>query len=187
MARPEHLPLDILTVLASQIGPQVASILPPPDWQGKKVELAESFSVWLLPHNALTQPKNDLAALAIETGDWHHQVKVDGQARAFARSRPLGANAASWKLTEFFPANLAESIDQGINWVDANVHDDWLVRLLAVPAYNLTAFWFVDGTSEVLIVHSPQYASSLPMRKLLDQREFLDLLRKLPPIKGRGR
>jgi hypothetical protein len=187
MARPDQLPLDVRKVLASQIGPQVASLLPPDDWQRKKVELSESFSVWLLPLNALAQPKNDLAALSIERGDWHHQIKVEGKALAFARSRPMGADPASWKVTEFYPANLAESIDQGIIWVDANVKEDWLVRLLVVPAFNLTSFWFVEGTSLVLIVHAPQYAASLPMKKLLDQAEFLDLLRKLPPIKGRVR
>jgi hypothetical protein len=187
MARTQELPAEVRAALARQIGPQIVNLFPPDQWKTGRAELAESFPVWMLPANALAHPNADLAELALPTGDWHHQVKLDGQARAFARSRPLGADADSWRLTEFFPASLAGAVEEAIGWVDANVPQDWLVRLLVVPAYNLTAFWFVEArASQVLVVHAPQY-DSLPKDILLEPAAFLDQLRKLPFIKGRSR
>jgi hypothetical protein len=182
----EILPLNSLQALAGQIGQWGFPALKPRDWKRDSFELAEAFPIWLLPLDALRKKEPELANLAENTGAWHHQIKVDGQARFVARSTMPEGNPAMLQLMELSPSPLAERIDNAITWTDENVQDDAEVRLLLVPAFNLTAFWFVGGPmSRVLVVDAPLYPGEVPMDRLLASKEFIELLHSLPPIKGR--
>ena len=86
---------------------------------------------------------------------------------------------------------MAKEIDEGIKWIDANVKDNPLVRILEVPAFYITAFWLINGMaslsfedSKVLIINAPANSRSLERLKLYDSSVFLDLLRKEPMAMG---
>src|SRR5947209_6723173 len=99
MAHSDMLPSDVIDTVAAQIGAEAGKSLGAAMVQ-KAMELTESFSVWSLGADAVTKSNLDLAQLARQTGKWHHQIKLDGKAKSFARSVPLGPDAESWKVQE---------------------------------------------------------------------------------------
>jgi len=137
-------------------------------------ELTESFAVWLLKEEAVTNPKQVLTKAAHETGRWHHQVIHGGQPASFARSMPLGPAPENWRVNDFFESPIAVKIDQAITWIDQNVHDDPLVRLLIAPSYHLHAFWLSKvGVDSILIADMPPSFRALQYEKLYTSEEFL--------------
>lgn len=190
MAHTENLSKDILASVANQIGSSMSSFTGPKLLSATSIELTENFSVWSLGADSVcasAQTKTDLQQLAMPTGRWHHQVKFDGAAEAFARSTPLGADPNSWSLREFFVSPIAEKIDKTVDWVDQNTSDDFLVRLLIVPAYQIHAFWLTEdgeANSYVVIVDAPvQYETIQPFH-LYKSQEFLDNLLREQHIVG---
>ena len=187
MAHVDRLSEKVLEMLTGQLGESLGQLLESSIRDVNKADLAESFSVWMVGLDKLVEDSTDLRELATQTGRWHHQIRVDEQAEAFARSRPLGADPLSWRITEVFQSELAKRIDTSITWVDMNLEGDPLVRLLVVPAYHLTAFWLVDDAdSQVIIIDAPLHYDTLQAdHQVLTQKEFLDKLRQLPHIEGR--
>ena len=152
-----------------------------------KVELTETFSVWMVALDRLVHGSDDLRELGVQTGRWHHQIRVDCQTKIYARSRPLGADPSSWRITEVFQSELAQKIDASISWVDKNLEGNPLVRLLTIPAYHLTAFWLAEETkNQVIIVDVPAYYSALRTdQQVITQEVFFRKLRELSHIEGR--
>jgi hypothetical protein len=186
MPHTEIVPLNSLRSLAGQISQWGIPTLSPDKWKLGNVELAEAFPIWVLPLSALEAKEAEIASLAINADSWHHQIKFEGKALFLARSWMPEGTPETLKLMELSPSQLAERIDNAINWTDEKVKDDSEVRLLLVPAFNLTAFWFLGGPmSRVLVIDAPLYPGQVPMERLLESKEFLDLLHKLPPIRGR--
>src|SRR5262245_20890226 len=144
MAHADALPQGVIDNVASQVGAEAGKGLGAAVLQSKTMELTESFSLWALGADVVAKTYADLAQLARQTGRWHHQIKIDGKAQAFARSMPLGPDAANWSLRELFRSEIAGKIDEAIAWVDTNVTGDPLVRLLVAPAYQLHAFWLKE-------------------------------------------
>ena len=185
MAHADTLPNDVIDTVAAQIGAGAAMSLGAAVLQKKSVELTESFAVWALGADAVPKSGTDLTQLARQTGRWHHQIKLDGKAESFARSMPLGPNAANWSVREMFESEIAKKIDDGIEWVDRNVKGDPLVRLLIVPAYHVHAFWLKEGdASQVLVVDMPQGFTKLQTGKLYTAKEFLEALAQEQHIVG---
>jgi hypothetical protein len=180
------LPADVLDTVAAQVGAEAGRSLGAAILQ-KSMELTESFSVWSLGADAVAKVHADLAQLAHNTGRWHHQIKIDGKADSFARSMPLGPDAADWSVREVFASDVARKIDEGIEWIDRNVPGDPLVRLLVVPAYHLHAFWLTEGgVSQVLVVDMPPGFSKLQPGKLYTSKEFLEALAQEQHVIGIG-
>lgn len=127
--------------------------------------------------DAVAKTDLDISQLARQTGRWHHQIKIDGKAESFARSVPLGPDAANWSVRELFQSEVAQKIDEAIDWIDSNVTGDPLVRLLIVPAYHLHAFWLKEGdASRVLVVDMPASFTRPQYNKLYTSKEFLEAL-----------
>jgi hypothetical protein len=185
MAHADALPSDVIDAVAAQIGAQAGKSLGAAVLQSKAMELTESFSIWALGADAVTKSDVDLSQLAEQTGRWHHQIKLNGRAESFARSMPLGPDAASWMVRELFESEIAKKIDDAIEWIDQNVKGDPVVRLLIVPAYHLHAFWLKEGdASKVLIVDMPPGLTRLQYGKLYTSKEFLDALAQEQHIIG---
>jgi hypothetical protein len=95
MAHADPLPSEVIDPVAAQIGAGAGKSLGAAVLHRKAMELTESFSVWALGADAITKPDVDLSQLAEQPGRWFHQIKLDGRAPSFARSMPLGPDAAS--------------------------------------------------------------------------------------------
>ena len=190
MARAESLSDDVLSVVAEQIGAMLPGVYYKEQLSGVDVEIGETFEVWVLGLDAITQPLNELKLLANPRGLWH-QVRIEGLAQVFARSILLGAQPSSCRVVEVFQSKLAGKIDEAIKWIDdKKFPDDWLTRLLIVPAYQVHAFWLLpdEGAGQILVVDTPaQSAFIQPAERLPSEKEFLDALRSERPIIGKSR
>jgi hypothetical protein len=185
MAHADTLPDDVIDAVAAQVGAEAGRTFGGAVLQNRAMELAESFAVWSLGADAVPKSGVDLSQLARQTGRWHHQIKIDGKAESFARSMPLGPEAANWSVREMFASEIAKRIDDAIEWVDRNVPGDPLVRLLVVPAYHLHAFWLKEGNgSQVLVVDMPHGFTKLQTGKLYSSKEFLEALAQEQYIVG---
>lgn len=184
MAHADNLANDILDSVAAQIDDLLPTSVGAQVLKNTPVEMGESFGVWSLGADVI-HGNADLSKLVTQTGRWHHQIRFGGKAGAFARSIALGPDAANWSVTQLYESDLAAKIDEATDWIDQNVKDDPVVRLLIVPAYHLHAFWIFDGTdSRVLVVDMPNQFSQLQYRQLYSSKEFLESLAKEQHVIG---
>lgn len=192
MATTKQLPPEVLRTVANQIGERLGDFeagsnsSPFSMTEGvetkPEVDLGESFEVWTLPAEARDEFERglDLPQIARPTGDWHHQIRSDKQARSFARSKPLGSDPESWSLRELFVSPLAEEVARAINWVEENAPADVEVRYLSVPQHQVDAFWFISDPAHTqsaewnnrILIISAQSPRLNPLT-LLGSREFL--------------
>ncbi|RCJ16849.1 hypothetical protein A6S26_32360 [Nostoc sp. ATCC 43529] len=181
MAYTDTFPDDVLDTVATQIGSRLS--LPSGE---RAVEIRETFSVWMLGLDATTKPEEPIAKLVTKTGRWHHQISIGSQVRSFARSTPYGPTAADWSITQVTSDSpIAEAIDEAIDWVDKNVKDDPLVRLVVIPSYYLHVFWLeTEKGSHILVVHKPDQYIRLKYETIYSLREFLELLAQEPHALG---
>ncbi len=185
MAHADVLPDAVLDALAAKVGVPLAEFGSYAQQPQPAAELSETFAVWSLNPTAVLTPDVDFAKLVTQTGRWHHQIKVGGQATAFARSMPLGTDAASWEVTQLFQSDIPPKIDRAIDWVDSNVKGDPVVRLLIVPSYYLTAFWLSDGNNnQVYVIDAPSSLTQVHAGTLYSAREFLQKLAQEQPASG---
>jgi hypothetical protein len=211
MAVTEQLPADVLQSVAEKIRTRLGSPTIQPEVLNAfaavgpaveadetplpAVELAETFAVWTLGAEALQNAAGaELAQLAQPTQRFHHQIKFAGEAKAFARTLPLGEDAQSWSVREFAMSPLADLTNQAIVLTDEQIPDDKVARLLLVPAYQVCALWFVNenglaGTpavdeKEVLIISAPEENNELRSGRFLSGRDFLKALTAQTGITG---
>jgi hypothetical protein len=198
MAYTEKLPQDALSSLANQISRRLAKSPETRDWLTAEaatpaLTIAEYFEVWILRADVVkraARQKFDLEKLAKRTGLFHHQIHFTGQRQLFARSTHPPDEPEKLRLRELFFSTLAGDIDLAIDWLDRNVDDSWLARILIAPSYQLTAFWLLKQStkeSRVLIISLPEIFKSLQKEKLIDSREFLEALSKEQNISGVSR
>ena len=96
-----------------------------------------------------------------------------------------GDAASDWTVRQVLKGDLAKAIDDAIQWVDAEIEADPLVRILEIPAFFMTALWLIDGKdSSVVIARFPEHLQSLSPLVQYSSREFLRALRREPPIIG---
>ena len=185
MAQVEQLPQDVLAEVARQIGARLTPTAQAAVGRGLALEIAESFPVYMLPLEATTWPAADLAALAVPTGLWHHQLRHGQDVQEFARSMPTGPRAEDWRVEEISASPIAQSIDGAAQWLDARVRSRATVRLLVVPAFQTHAFWlFEPDRSQIVVVDRPEAYAALEYRRVYPAADFIEILRRLPHSAG---
>lgn len=202
MAESTRLPDDTLEDLARQATQRlvVTQDVPAPHFSlealsdsplspSSEVRTGETFEVWRVTPAMVKRyagTGEDLVRFAEWTGRFHHQLKLVGGGRAYARSKSSGGDPSRLALREIVTSPLAGKIDRGVRWADRHldqVPDDMLARLLVAPLYQVVALWFVyrtaledrSGESKVLVV-SASGVSGLPLLRLLISREFIERL-----------
>lgn len=144
-------------------------------------ELTESLAVCVLPASAVADPPADLLPLVQPTGQWHHQVRTAAGPTHAARSAGQGLAAAP-EVQQFGPQPLAAKLDAAVTWADANLPDDAVVRLLAVPAYYVHALVVVRGKRlSAVLVSQPAGFTRLEYEREYPLRDFLKRLAKEQP------
>lgn len=208
MAFTQTLPDEVLAVVAEQISSSLEEqgvsdeldgapgvILPQPSGPstGPAYTIGESFQVWTFTPGMTEEYEEgnrDLSELARPSGVWHHQLKVNGSPKGFARSKPLGSTPKSWSVRQVFWSPLAKSIDEGIDWIDSNVPEGVEARLLSVPFQQTEAFWFVtapdsplagDWNNWLWIVTSSRRLRQLQPGTRVDSDTFLEAMASPKP------
>ncbi len=118
---------------------------------------------------------------------------VDGPRRSFghvlagpaAGSSLLTAKAEEWSVKAVSASDLSSRMQAAIEWIDANVAGDPVIRVLSVPAYQITALSLYAADAIVGVVALPaQGDSSFDRQHLYSMEEFMGRLRQLPRAEG---
>ena len=186
MAHASILPDEVLKVIARQVGERFSSGDRGASPTGPQLSVAESFPVWMLGLDATTRADQDFKSLAVNTGDWHHQLHNASGKHSMCRSTANGPNPEDWQLISLSPASdLAVKIDATIEWIDSNVSGDPLVRIIKIPAYLLLAFWLTTSSSdEIVIIDMPKRITKLAYHKVYPAKQFLELLSQERHVQG---
>jgi hypothetical protein len=154
--------------------------------------LGESFALCILDEDKIPLPyekfDTDLRDLVRRTGRCHHQIKVDGQAVAYARSTGYVADGKNPTVREIFSSPLAGQIDQAARRVEALARMDSLVRMLVVPSHNTYAFLVINssGPSQVFIIDPVEKFPGLDTTQLVSSEDFLRALAQMEAVDGFG-
>lgn len=176
MAKAPVLESDTLSAIADQLADRLTEAGQHAVNTGKPMEIGESFPIWMLGVASTADPELALQS-AIPTGYWHHQIRHGGEAKEFAKSRPLGPGPRDWKVEEIVTSPIAERVDAAITVVDREAAGDEQVRILVIPAYFVHAFWIGSGSdSRVLLIHRPESVTGLEYNQIYSFYEFLQRL-----------
>lgn len=193
MAFSKTLPADVLTAIADDIGgrlqPASGNIdliaFNGGDAPPGGLNLGETFEVWKLIPDALVEiadGNREIEALTRRAGLWHHQIRRNGKAIGFARSKPYGADAKSWSVRDIFISEMATKIDEAITYVDKYVVEEVEARLLSIPIQQVEAFWFVSDvqdnswSNKVLIISTSDRIREFESLKEMSSEDFLAAL-----------
>ena len=150
-------------------------------------ELRETFPVWSLSTDAIDTGKSNLSELAQDTHRWHSQILIAGKPEGVARSAAASdGNVSGWAVKQVLKGDLAKTVDDAIRWVDAEVETDFLVRILEVPAFFITALWLIDeqDQSSIVIAKCPESLQGLDRLIQYSSQEFSEVLRRESPAIG---
>ena len=185
MAHVQTLPDDALNAIAEQVGRLYPSLDNDVTQRQPSAELTETFPVWFLSIDAVKTGNNNLLELAQDTLRWHSQISIDGKPEGVVRTMASDDGASDWTVRQILKGDFAKTIDAAIQWVDAEVETDPLVRILEIPAFFMTALWLIDGQeSSVVIARLPDHLQSLSPLVQYSSQEFLRVLRREPPTIG---
>ena len=187
MPRVDSLSEEIIDRIAQEVQellPEIVSDFGSLQLGSVEAELEETLSVWMLGGDSVLED-TPLADLAARVPYWHHQVTLNDEPRMFARSAVLGPRPEDVSVEEVSESYLASRIADGLSWVEKNVEENVLVRLLVIPTNFVHALWLEeDGVSQVLVVDRPDTAEELRMLHLYREQDFIAVLRRLPHIDG---
>lgn len=186
MAHVQKLPDHALDAIAKQVGKLYPSLDNSVTHVQPPAALTETFPIWTLPTDAIDTGKDDLSELAQDTHRWHSQILIDGEPEGVARSAVSSdGNVSGWSVKQVLKGDLAQTVDDAIRWVDAEVETDALVCLLEVPTFFITALWLIDGQeSSIVIAKCPESLQGVNRLVQYSSQEFLEILRRESPAVG---
>ena len=185
MAHVQKLPDEAVEAIAKQVGRLYPSLDNNVTQRQSSAELTETFPVWFLSIDAINTGNDNLLKLAQDTLRWHSQISIDGEPAGVVRTMASGDDASDWTVRQILKGSFAKTIDDAIQWVDAEVETDPLVRILEIPAFFITALWLIDGKdSSVVIARLPEHLQGLSPLVQYASQEFLRGLRREPPTIG---
>lgn len=186
MAHVQKLPDHALDAIAKQVGKLYPSLDNSVTHVQPPAALTETFPIWTLPTDAIDTGKDDLSELAQDTHRWHSQILIDGEPEGVARSAVSSdGNVSGWSVKQVLKGDLAQTVDDAIRWVDAEVETDALVCILEVPTFFITALWLIDGQeSSIVIAKCPESLQGVNRLVQYSSQEFLEILRRESPAVG---
>ena len=159
------------------------------------LDIGASFTVWKLRAEAFAAlegkgPAGDIVGWVMPVGLLHHQIRLQGQVSAFARSAAAKGVRAPGELSQLNVSPLAGLIEEALAVIERNeaydpvVAANPVVRLLEIPAYRIVALWLwleAAHESRVLIAAAPE-PYKLPRARFLKSAEFFNALKEQKPI-----
>ena len=100
--------------------------------------------------------------------------------------KDLGTAATNeWSVTAVSSSDLSARIQEAIEWIDVNVNGTLRVRVLSVPAYQVTALTLYEDENLVGIVALPRVDDpTFERNRLYSLAQFIERLRQLPGAEG---
>ena len=185
MAHLQKLPNGALGAIAKQVGRLYPSLDKNVTQHQPAAELRETFRVWFLPVDEIVIGKNNLLEIAQDTNRWHSQIWIDGKPKGVVRFTPPSEDAPNWTVTQVLKGDLAEKVEDTIDWIDREIKADPLVHILEIPSLFTTAFWLInEKESSVVIAKCPEYLHSLSPLEEYSAQDFLQRLRQEPYTVG---
>lgn len=171
----------------SSVARQIGERLPaaPGTALQKQRFLVESFPIFVLPADRISEPGDSLDDRLQDTGRWHHQILEGAQVKMFARSRP-GEGPDVLEVEEVVEGPSAPAIRQAAAFIDdtsaMHAGADAEAALIIAPAFYLTAFWLRDGPNRqwIVVADRPSGLQTLSPRTWYSVREFLQRLAERP-------
>lgn len=106
-------------------------------------------------------------------------------AGADLKSDALSDEVHDWSVKAVSASDLSARIQSAVDWIGANVPGDPLVRVLSVPAYQITALTLYSGTNLIGVVALPLPGDdAFDPHRVYSMSEFKDRLRQLPNAAG---
>jgi hypothetical protein len=182
LGTPHRLSGEHLARLAKRIGEHPVSDLPLKFRKGRK--LTEHFECWYLLNCEPVEAGVRLMSLAKKSGLMHHQIRSGAHAVQYAISRESNNSTDDRMVHAVFTSTLAQKIDRGIRWLDAQSGvEECPVHLLFVPSRHIHALWLNgERDDRLLVVSKPNMGSALRYERLHSLKHFLKVLSKRRPI-----
>jgi hypothetical protein len=96
-----------------------------------------------------------------------------------------GATSDGLSVRAVSASDLSARIQGALDWIDRNVGDDPVVRVMTVPAYHLTALALHSGEKVVGVLALPsEHDTRFESRRVYGLDEFIERLRELPTAEG---
>jgi hypothetical protein len=92
-----------------------------------------------------------------------------------------------WEIMEILEAPLAERVATAIDLLDYSFPDDYVVRLLSIPAYVMNVFWILceeTNDQKVLLLTPEEFAPKAGEQTIEEVGDFLTRLWGLPQVVG---
>ncbi|MEK6285524.1 MAG: hypothetical protein AABO57_07270 [Acidobacteriota bacterium] len=160
----------------TDIGAQIGRLLPglyDVDSQ-RDVKLSESFDVWTVGIEGLKATGYSGNFPARKTEYQHHQILIDGRARAFASS--ILSPSGELRVVRVALSPVAEAIDKAITRIDADYpKSSTRVRLLVIQSFSLYAFWLARS-GLIYIISVPGLLTVLRAESYYGTADFLGAL-----------
>lgn len=153
------------------------------------IKLAETFPLYRVNINSIKGGKI-ISIKDAERIGYHHQVLFNKEALAFAISHLSKDNR--YEVGYFSESRLAKELDSVISLIESkeSKFPNSEVRLLKIPDLHLFAFWFLEDaktqvqSNKFLFIKYGLYHRELPCGDILDEKQFISELTKLPRIVG---
>ena len=184
---PEHLLIQLEKVLAPRIGN--ALVLGFPRLESDKVTLQESCQVWVLDLPQRPVAEGHLEDYRRPGELWHHQIKVGGKPRFYARSCVEASASGSplLRLIEVAQSSIAEQFDGNLERLEALAGpstEDLVVRLLIVPRFDDYSFGLFAGETIRIVVPFVEEGKEAMLPSSAD--DAFHRIQRKPPFFGLG-
>ncbi|MEH3036269.1 MAG: hypothetical protein PGN23_07250 [Sphingomonas adhaesiva] len=173
--------------VAAQLGPALGALTAVAPLEGQPA-LGESLPILLLTEEAILDPDGGpLGRRVLDQGRWHHQIYVGDAVPAYARSETPDGGDQPVELAEISHSSLAGDIRAAMAWIDENVPDEGIARLIMAPSHQVAALWLDGpGLDHVLVLSAPRWIEEFITKRPVEQRTFIEALSRTPAIPGMG-
>lgn len=176
---------DALDAVAAQVAGRLQRVLGERLKPTTRVAITSSLRVWELTADRIERDAApDLAALAVPSARWQHQIAVDGEPALYARSTAPGPGVAP-EVHEIVTSPVVARLDAAIDLADREGADDEVARLLEAVEYHVWALWLAgpQGRGRVVVVDG-RFRTPFAPDGLRSDRELVERLRQTKPIVG---
>jgi hypothetical protein len=146
-------------------------------------ELADDLPEYLLSLRAVKN--DDGGAINLKkTGQWHHQLRIDGEPRKFAVSQEVAPE--TWRVHAVWSSEISGSVDAALSWIDQELHTNADAAILVVPAFLTYAVLLgrpqEDSPADLgVVVATTPEGGNLKRRYRYSLPEFVAALREQTP------
>ena len=174
---------ELSEIVLDSIKTQLIEWIPYLEFESLKkapIELGETLAVWAFEN----RPASKLVDCVFWPGTLHHQIVCAGEATLYARSERgepdelADENQVGQRVTSVWDSPLAGAVSSGLSWINQNIAEDDVVRLLYHPWHHLHVLWlYSEAGSRIYAPLVPQYFTAINAGALYTEQEFFDALK----------